>query len=929
MSNQLWCASSSHPIVRAIAEKYNLSREDAKTIFNEARKDNPALQVDNITLDFVESQDSFKAACDIYINKVTSIEDWIIRNLPGSAEQRVEDMDVIKEILENDGISEDEVNERLQAYDGFNVTKKNNSKLVSDIAHILSNFQDTRRLEFLGNWICREMSSLVTTFQTDAVARDAFDVPEMNRRTDYFTNSDVRLAIKDATINQLLEQADMLKESGDPKNIQLANELETAAEYYDTILSLYGSRLFRNEGVSIENGDMHKTQDENENFEEKSDSFKDENGDDANQEEKPVSTFSASEQNKSVTNKIVPDIKTLLYCIKEKNKAKDRTPDGSKDYKLDPYGYGIPVYINVQKSINKILVLCNKCSTYGEIIETLERNKKSNPWLEDLLTALDTNNNLNVQNEQTTSSKKEQLHSMFFKSFFKPFTRFRNTFVRYLQGGLMSFVNVDANLHSGVTKSMRHIERCFSSHSGAAMFANGELNFNKFREIKNALTTNVYIPLLSVKDTAISIAKEAEKNKVDPNYKDAYDKLEIVKTAIKDILSSFGINVSDSVLDDYASNTSEVERNNSNFFNGRVGADDLLAMQVNKYISLYQLISNLNKTFLDWEAAKKSGIISDDIKKVNPLARKRGNSDWKKIKSIRSNYDTLLGKLYEFSEDTIESMAYINHKSYYGFNNPSTIQVIINKLTNKNRDKAKKYIEEKYAFDDWFIKSRDNDGPHFYSDWLEDLYHGNGVNIMNYSEKPNFCGQDIGGMSTISYYLSILNDYFSPIDGDYEKSWYRLFISSDKPRYSTVMGRRYAKSEKDESNKYTEKDYHSVIARKAIDFFGQELKRCIRVVNYAMANPDGIAIENYDITYNKNMKKLAEPVLEKMRAGKRVLISDVLKNGKYIFRATGASFFINKFINDEIENKTKLGKYVVNKIFNSHLNNTSKDLVRL
>ena len=141
--------------------------------------------------------------------------------------------------------------------------------------------------------------------------------------------------------------------------------------------------------------------------------------------------------------------------------------------------------------------------------------------------------------------------------------------------------------------------------------------------------------------------------------------------------------------------------------------------------------------------------------------------------------------------------------------------------------------------------------------------------------------------------MSLMNDFMQRQDGKANDSLYRMIIASDKPRYAIIKAPRRSK------------DY---ILDKAQDFFAQEMNRAIDLVRFAVSG-NGTKIKNYDIKEND--------VIKKIRDGKKITVDDVLENGKYVFRNQGASFFLNKFLNDEIEKKSALGEYIVDRIFNT------------
>lgn len=903
-----WCVSTTHPLVIQIAEKYNLSKKEAKTILNNARKDNPAIQNDSVSLEFLESQDSFKEALATYTQTLVDTEDALLKKVPGTGREVTSVQDSIREELEEDYSEEEvaEMMERLSEIGRSATISKNNTK---GIARILKAFKDTRRLEFLGNWVCKYTSDLMTAIETDASLREEFGIEKRNTRIEYYTDINAVNAIRDEITGTLSERAEAIA----AEKPELAEELRAVVKNFDTLLFMYGGRMFRTEGVSVGLDGGYTTTDSDAAAIERNDNSESDE-DDEDTGELPTSQFSASEQNKSITSKIVPSIKILLSNLREV----DRRGNEIEDH----YGYGLQTYVSVPLAVNKLLTLCRGCQTYGEMVKVLEKNKRATPWIGQLLSMLDTTDSRDASGEiEVSSSKKEQLQSMFFMSFRKQFTHFRTTYMSYDENGNIIFVNNDANVGHTEDRIMQSVRSKFRRHAGLDIFKNGILDFSEFDRIQKELVISkgkqegtVQMEIMRARQEANRIAQEAARTDTKANFKPAYDALATAEKHLQNIMKKFGLNISDQLLDSYLSNSNDEVREGNFYGNYESYGDETFAIRHDRLNKLLKTVQSLNKQFQDWGAAQKEGTTTD-TPMTNPFVLKKANSDYPKIRYIVNWYNNLLNQLAEFSPDSIESNARINGKDYYSWNNPSSVGTIVENLTGKDRQKVREYILRKYGKDtSWFMRQESTEeGPLFYSDWLNELFYEDGSSIMAYSEKPSFCGQDYGDQSDISYALSILNDYFSPIRGRKDRAWYRMLIASDKPKFSTIRYKRYSDNSMTETGQWSEENYHSIIARKAVDFFAQELIRSAEVIRFA-ATGKGTRIKTYDIDPSKKKYK---PVLDKIKQGKKVSIDDVLEDGKYLFRGTGASFYLNKFLIDEIEKKTKLGEYVVDRVFNS------------
>lgn len=907
MANKLWCIAPSHPLVIQVAEKYNLSKGDAKTIVNQARKDNPALQANDVTLEFLEGQDSFKKALAVFTEKAVDTEDVLFKNVAGTSKEVLDFQDELRHQLELE-FSAEEVEDIMQRQLDIAGTTKMSKVSASKIAGILKTFKDTRRLEFLGNWICKYMSELMTLVESSADIRESIGVPKLNRRIDYYYNQDALNSIYDIIKDVLSEKADALQEKG---NDDLAAELRAVVNNFHTLLFMYGGRIFRTEGVEIGiDGAASVTEVENDSPE-RNDANDDNDDDNEDEGEKTTNTFGASDQNKSVTSKIVPSIKILLSNIHE--------VDSKGNDIADPYGYDLQTYISVPLAVNKLLTLCRGCQTYEQMLQVLEKNKKSTPWIAQLLNALDTKSSVDVTGEvETSSSKKEQLQSMFFQSFRKQHTRMRQSFMQYNEDGYLTTVNRDANVGHRSDKMLNSIKSKFRRFAGLAIFKDNAIDFDAFTRIAKELSAGtqkepgVTGELAIAYGEAKDIAREASLSGKQGNFKQAFAKLNTAEEHLRKILKQFGIDISKQVLDEYLANTEETGQSNTFWGNYQGFGNDEFQTRYERMNDLIKKVKGLNDAFKRWGQAQKSGQ-TKDTPWTDPFIRKKGNSDYKDIYSISRWYENVINALTEFSPDSYESRTHINHKDYYSWNNPSTVMTIVENLTTKDKAKVQEYILKKYGKDiTWFLKPGSTvEDPHFYADWLEELYHGTGRSVMAYSEKPSFCGKEYNDISDVGYALSILTDFFSQVRQKKDSAWYRMLIASDKPRYSSILFTRHSDNSVDDAGSWTEKNYHNVIARKAIDFFAQELRRSIDVVQYALQS--GTKVDGYDLKINEGNKH----IFDKIKAKKEVTVDDVLKDGRYIFRGTGAAFYLNKFILNEIESKTELGRYAVDRIFNS------------
>jgi hypothetical protein len=908
MAKKVWCLSSTHPLAIQVAEKYGLKKQDARTIINNAKAADQELQDDEITLSDLENSTAFKDALNVYIQKEVDVNDVLLKDLPGAYKNKKNIKDDIRNQL---GIeySEEEVEAKMEMYAQLAEKRKLSRKSSKNIADVLRAFNDTRHLEFLGNWICKYMSEVMTYVETDASFREELGIKQKDRRKDYYKDVNTRNIIINTIIGKdgiLTERMEALEKEG---NEQLAKELRAVIKNFKTMLYIFGGRIFRDEGIEIDvPGNMVVDETAND-AAEKNDNNEDNDEDNDDIGEITVNTFGSSEQNKSVTSKIVPSIKILLSNIHD--------VDSKGDEKEDPFGFGLHQYISVPLAINKLLTLCKGCQTYDEMFSVLEKNITNTYWLQQLLDALDSDRVIGIYDEsESSASKKEQLQSMFFKSMRKQFTTMRVSYLAKDENGDLVIVNRDINVRHRSDKMLSTVKSYFRKATGLDIFDKGQIVFKRFTDfskdysIKNK--NSIAYRLSSVYEEAQNLAKEGFRDEQIRNFSDQIKELNSIAEDLRSLLANYGLKISEELMNDYASSVTidEQERNIFGDTYKDYGSEEF-STKYSRLQNLMKLAQTLNKNFIDWGTALNESSTFD-----NPFYVKHDAPGYKESKKIQGAYNRIIVEVTKFSPDSFESRGHANGKDYYSWNNPSSIGTIVENLTKGDKELVQRYMRRKYTEDAlWFLRGNSTaDNPRFYSDWMDEIYSGSGRSILEYSEKPLVCGYTYNEMSSSVYALSILNDYFTPIQNRKDTAWYRMLISSDKPRYSSIKFKRYADDSTDENGMWTEGNYHNVISRKAIPFFVQELKRSAEVIAYA-AKGTGVKIKDYDIKINETNKH----VFDKIKAGQRVTTDDVLSNGRYIFRNSGAAFYLNKFIMEEIENKTALGNYVVDVVFNNAL----------
>lgn len=290
---------------------------------------------------------------------------------------------------------------------------------------------------------------------------------------------------------------------------------------------------------------------------------------------------------------------------------------------------------------------------------------------------------------------------------------------------------------------------------------------------------------------------------------------------------------------------------------------------------------------------------NSDMKEYLPMKpRSKGN--------VVSSYNRIADMLSKHIETHVEASSFENGKMYYSFVTPSYLGKLISRLGNElnlGSEAYNKFTQEEYGRYRWFKSEGKWNTP-----WLQMLEDSEkNKEMFSHKVQLNFDKVDYKDLSELSYTLSLMSEYFYDSDGRW--AWYRLPIMSDKPSSEFVRFRRFS-----------EVDYKDQITQKMENVFHQELMR-IKTVLERSANklnedlyPDRATnaetIRYFD-AYNELSKPENAKLAEKIRDGKKLTHSDLVRDGKFILANTGASFkFLNMF-NDNIVRNDEMGKLII------------------
>lgn len=877
-----WCTAPSDPVVRQIAEKYNLDKKDAMRIFNNAKTNDPLCRDPKATLEFLEQQQGFKDALDVYTKDYIEAENAFFQN----PERQKQVKDTKAEIKKHLGVdlSAEELNDLMDRYSDLNTEVRLSKVASKKLTAVMSAFKDMRRLNFLGNWIAWKVMTTMNSIENYVEFRKDYNIAAQNRRIDYFKDTNVINAIFEETKGEL---EDALADCEDKKKTQQASELRAVLENFETVLYMYGGKIFRDEGVYISPEGVFQVDDSTDTTLEQNDNDSDGNGiNDSTDGENPSTDYDISENDKSVTAGMSSRVKHFIADI-------HNGPDA--------YGYGLHKPLNVSYAINQMLALCKGCMSYADMVERLSQGASRIGWLKVIL------RNLSDDPNSLPASKKETMKTLFFLALRKTFLNKRTTYWWSKRDGTTGLGNRITNSSHSFDKLYKGLNGKLNRMAGADMFDKGK--------VSTARMEAIWSELLSLKEkmntlnlSASTIAEQKRKGNNAVTMRDLTKDLRGYITQMRDILKRIGLDVDWGVINGCLSQ----EPQNRTLYQGRGWNEaDVFSKEFLNANRLLGHITDLAGSFLQWsrisqEETKKTG----DSPKVNPLIWRRRyefETETPVSYKLQAQLQNLLSYLTAAGTDSVEASYWANGKKRYSWNNPVTADDLMTRLTDRNELRRCRFINRKYGSDDlWFSKG----GGEFYSHWLTEMYNGvDPIFPPQYFEKDSFNNKEYYKMCDADTMLSMLSDYFikdSADRGAQRYANYRMLIASDKPRYATIRNKKVG---------------HKEFVSQMIDFFAQELLRSIDVVRYAAYQPDGIKVDNYDIDYHDKRYK---PVIDKVIRGEHVTVNDVLQDGRYIFRNTGASFFLNKFLNKEIENKTKLGEYVVDRIFNANRHTEEK-----
>lgn len=532
----------------------------------------------------------------------------------------------------------------------------------------------------------------------------------------------------------------------------------------------------------------------------------------------------------------------------------------------DKFGFNFDTFVDSGVAVNSILEWTRTATTIEEMEEILDGMKDSYPWLNSILNKI----------------KEEPFRSQFFQNFRKDFTQYSIVTVERDEKGNKVYQTQIINTKGASQSILDEITTYYNSGLMQNIIITADGIEGKGR--------------VNVKNVE---ALKAEKDKIVSDLKGAFTAVrkEVYNNTLKNsvpkitkLLNELGIRVDTKTV----SNTI-VDKGRPKDINNS---------------SVMKLLSEMSYIF-DTLLSKK------DSTSYNPLLK--GEE-----KNIYGNYKSIVGLMSKYIQDSIESSSYENGKMHYSFVTPSYMGKLILNLKDAigNPSKFNSFMEENYGSYRWF---REEDGT-WNNAWLELISESKDVRQgLEHKVQLSFDGTPYTDLSELGYTLSLMSEYF------YDKgsrgkgpqwAWYRVPMLSNKPSSEFIRFKRYSGSE-----------YKRRIKRGLKMVLNQEILRIQTVLDRATnPNIEKIGVKDkttFDISDKvlKENPSLQAKLSSKNDSGVREPLehSDLVKDGKLITAASGASFKFLEAFNQNIVEGDELGMMLIDKINGVKVNEDSFD----
>lgn len=586
----------------------------------------------------------------------------------------------------------------------------------------------------------------------------------------------------------LLAKIEGLEEflSKDPDNSNLKEALnklyktkekmEFISNNWDEFCKLGYAKLIENEGISIINNNIEgfvKTDELDFEMERTLDFL----------EEQHWESWQQGNNNKSA----IGSLSTLM------RRMYSRLPiiEGGKRVR-DPYGFGIPMYVDSHLAANSILEWCKECTTLEDMIEVLKTKEDSNSWVSSILDMLG--------EYASDKTPYQMVRSQFFQNTRKDFTKYGIiNFAADNYGNLTPIVKII----NTSTKEDHYLSRVISN-----LVSNNVPVFNYISgstDVSGVIDKDA-LKVIANKFTKVDSALKRYKGSlIDGTTIEVEKDLSNFTSAVGSLLKEFGFSIEEDIIRKTISEN--VTSKNHSFITDLVGT-----------------LKNIRDNF-----TKASNRKDDSVYSIF----KYGDAD-----QVKNRYKEVIEKFLPYIPDTIESSVYENGKMYYSFVTPSSLGKTITKLGNKmlkSPIEYAEYLEDNFYFSNWF---RFNDVV--LTPWLRMLEEKDSLRqMLDHKVQLHSNKVSYKEMSKIAYAQSLLLEFFHEKNKEKNSNslsaWYRVPILSNKPSSEFIRFVRYTGN------------YGELISEELVNVLQQETLRIITVLKNAKSSYKGSKTEHFDL----------------------------------------------------------------------------------
>lgn len=591
--------------------------------------------------------------------------------------------------------------------------------------------------------------------------------------------------------------------------------------------------------------------------------------------------------------KITEKIKIMLANVPDIQTFYDENNMAFQDTASDPWGFGMPVYIDPGRASNTLYNILTGADSIEEMEERLQDSVIAFPWIQYVLDRISTSKG------ETYSIDKEKLRNEFFASFRKDKTIFSGVRTIENPDGTLTYIYSEKNRGSKGRKNKSNLKERFETREGLPLFKNGQIDFSGTKD--TSMFWHIFQRFYPSKSIGLGDLWTTLHELYEENPDALYGRLDrgmndrdSILGGIYDALGYFGIEC------------------DPNAFYAIAMADEASTIDKFADTNLGKIISNLNKIAIQLNRFNPAN--QERIPYYNPMNYNL-EVPRDQLIYIAPEYNQIIDIIGAFTESDTESVAHVNGKAHYAHNYPTFMQTTISKLAGAHvsNSRRREFFQKRYN-NDWYSymvtvtdpkTGQERQERRYYLDILQRLSQGRNDGRLEYVQQLDSDGVDYKDMSPRAYTMSILTNYFMQVDPN--TALFRAPIASDKPAMDNIRWIRYR------DNSDTENNYKTQITNQAWNVVMQEINRSRRVLHRAIYG--GTKVANFDVKYkgsDKAAKAQHEKVVEKLKNGEKIQYSDLFANGKYIYAKSGIGFKFVRVMQDILTDNSPIRDYQLN-----------------